>query len=59
MTAPDHGPYTDDLDAMTMDELLSLQRLLSHRDPHGLEAATREEIRYRGELRDGLTGGAA
>jgi hypothetical protein len=59
MTAPDHGPFTNDLDAMTMDELLSLQRLLSHHDPDGLEAATREEIQYRGELRDQITGGAA
>jgi hypothetical protein len=60
MTAPDHGPYTDDLDAMTMDELLRVQRLLSHRDPEEvLQAAVAEEILYRHQLTGDRTGGAA
>jgi hypothetical protein len=63
--APDHGPYTDDLDAMTMDELLRVRRLLqeekrlSHLGPDTLEIAVREEIQYRDQLRHDVTGGAA
>lgn len=63
--APDHGPYTDDLDDMTMDDLIRTQRLLgvqkrlAHLAPDTLEAAVRREIEYRDHLRHAATGGAA